>query len=134
MTSMYRTRGKLTNPVTDLSLARAYLEQDDMTKYVGTWGDTVAIKDVVFDINWGLEDEETWQVTVVTTRPLTDAESAALSEWISGQNSDGLGEGFEQQPFAETFDRDQWGDIDEDSYQMASFDWETNPCTLELIK
>ena len=30
--------------------------------------------------------------------PLTDAETVALKEWISGQNSDGLGEGFEQHP------------------------------------
>lgn len=134
MTTKYRTGGELTNPVSDINAANAYLKEDDMTQYVGIWGDTVALKDIVFDIEWGLTSESTWVVEVITTRPLTDTESAALSNWISGQNSDGLGEGFEQQSFAEHFETDRYGDIDEDTYRMSSFDWETNPCTLEKIK
>ena len=30
--------------------------------------------------------------------PLTDNEKEALKDWIEGENSDGLGEGFEQRP------------------------------------
>ncbi len=37
-------------------------------------------------------------VEVTSTAPLTAQEDAAMKEWISGQNSDGLGEGFEQRP------------------------------------
>ena len=36
-------------------------------------------------------------ITVLTAGPLTEDEEQDLKEWISGQNSDGLGEGFEQQ-------------------------------------
>ena len=35
-------------------------------------------------------------ITVQTTGPLTEDEEQDLKEWITGQNSDGLGEGFEQ--------------------------------------
>ena len=36
-------------------------------------------------------------ITVLTAGPLTEDEEQDLKDWISGQNSDGLGEGFEQQ-------------------------------------
>lgn len=36
------------------------------------------------------------RVNVRLKEPLTEAETEILKEWISGQNSDGLGEGFEQ--------------------------------------
>ena len=36
-------------------------------------------------------------ITVQTAGPLTEDEEQDLKEWISGQNSDGLGEGLEQQ-------------------------------------
>ena len=36
-------------------------------------------------------------ITVQTAGPLTEEEEQDLKDWISGQNSDGLGEGFEQQ-------------------------------------
>ena len=36
-------------------------------------------------------------ITVQTAGPLTEDEEQDLKDWISGQNSDGLGEGFEQQ-------------------------------------
>lgn len=37
------------------------------------------------------------RITVETAGPLTADQEADLKEWICGQNSDGLGEGFEQQ-------------------------------------
>ncbi len=127
MTSTYTTSGTLTNPVNDLDSARAYLAEDDMTQYAPAGLP-------IHDVRWDLLDEGSWKVTVVTDRELTEAESAEISEWISGQNSDGLGEGFEQQPFAEHCEYDRWGNMDEDSYVMSSFDWETNDCTLVFVK
>ena len=135
MTCTYTTTGKLTNPVTDLAAARTYLDEP-MVDYIRYCDE--ALVPVVHDIRWDLLDEESWIVRLVTTRPLTDPESEKLSEWISGQNSDGLGEGFEQQPFAEHYDEGddgRWGYVEgDDEITMSSFDWQDNPCTLTLVR
>lgn len=45
------------------------------------------------------------RVDVALSEPLTDEEIESVKDWISGQNSDGLGEGFEQQEIR-TYDND----------------------------
>lgn len=135
MANTYRTGGSLTEPVTDLEAGRKYLKAEDMggmTQFVKHASYT-GLEEVVHHIEWDLLDEGTWQVTVITHRALTDEESTALSEWISGQNSDGLGEGFEQQPFAE-HDNEYDDEYDEEGWSMSSFDWQVNNCLLTLIK
>ena len=122
--NIYTTSGTLTNPVNDLGLAQQYLSESDMTQYIDD-----RLTGVVLDIRWELTSVASWKVTVVAQRELTDDEEAAISSWISGQNSDGLGEGFEQQAFAEEDDED-----DEYSVVMSSFDWQTNGCKLTLVK
>ena len=50
--------------------------------------------------NWGLEEIEGklyGKVDISFTNPMTEVETESLRKWIIGQNSDGLGEGFEQQ-------------------------------------
>lgn len=126
MTVTYRTAGELTMPVKDLAAANAYLNEP-MEEYVKYCDE--ALVGVVHTIRWSLIDEASWQVEVVTNRRLYDTERARLSEWISGQNSDGLGEGFEQQPFAE-----HEGDDEDDDWSMSSFDWQTNKCPLVITK
>lgn len=126
MTTTYKATGRLTTPVSDLSAARAYLAQDDMTQYIHP----EYLQRTVHSVNWDLTDTDSWVVTVVTHQPLTPDASAELSSWISDQNSDGLGEGFEQQSFAEHCERDAYGNWDDETYEMSSFDWQDNPCTL----
>lgn len=49
--------------------------------------------------DWGFEvmdDELYGKVDIRLTEPMTEEEENELRDWISGQNSDGLGEGFEQ--------------------------------------
>ena len=46
-------------------------------------------------------------ITVQTGGPLTEEEEQDLKDWISGQNSDGLGEGFEQREIC--FDGSRYG-------------------------
>lgn len=132
MTNTYRTQGTLTEDVSDLEAAREYLRSDDMTQFV-KYADA-GLETVVHHIEWGLVDEGSWTVTVITHRELTAEESKALSRWISGQNSDGLGGGFEQQPFAEHCEADEYGDCDDSEFSMSSFDWQTNKCDLTLVK
>jgi hypothetical protein len=136
MANTYRTAGSLTTPVSDLAAARTYLAAEDMggmTQFV-KYASHPALEEVVHHIEWTLLDEGSWQVTVITHRELHEDESSALSEWISGQNSDGLGEGFEQQPWAEHGGGNGYDEDDEEDYSMSSFDWETNDCSLTLIK
>ena len=60
-----------------------------------------AIKNKLLTIRWGVEEirgQLYGRVEVTSTAPLNAAEWMAMREWISGQNSDGLGEGFEQRP------------------------------------
>ena len=50
---------------------------------------------------WGVKEirgQIYGRVEVTSTTPLTAEETEVMREWISGQNSDGLGEGFEQRP------------------------------------
>ncbi len=60
-----------------------------------------AIKDKLLTIQWGVEKirgQLYGRVEVTSTAPFTAQEDAAMKKWINGQNSDGLGEGFEQRP------------------------------------
>lgn len=91
----YETNFHLEAPVNDFEAAQAYLSDDDMTQYIPD-----ELKDVVKDVKWELDDEESGHISFKTTRELTAEESKKMSDWIDGQNSDGLGEGFEQQDFA----------------------------------
>lgn len=136
MTTTYRTEGRLTNPVTDLEAARAYLNiEGGMAQYL-CWADQIDLKEAVHSVTWDLAADSHWFVVVVANQDLDADQLTRLSQWISGQNSDGLGEGFEQQPFAEPEpEYDRYGNLEDDDedYRMASFDWETNPCTLKVV-
>ena len=140
---LYRTSGVLTGHIADENVAeaQAYLTQDDMTQYLDA-----ELQGLVEHIEWRLEaDGHSWSVTAFVPgyMGLSESHLKALSEWVSGQNSDGLGESFEQQDFAwETPDDCFCDDEDEcDGYmcrenggRMTSFDWETNDCTFVRIK
>lgn len=134
----YFTDFILDYPVNDLDAAREYLDED-MTRYlIDSFGyrkgmETLKPDDIV-SIKWKLLDESKGKIIIITTRKLTATESKAISEWISGQNSDGLGEGFEQQDFATTYLSDDSYN-DEDVYEdiaCSSFDWKTNNYELHL--
>ena len=122
--AVYRTNFRLLEKVNDLSAARAYLTEYDMTEYLPD-----NLKGIVIKVRWELTLADEGYVEAITIRDLTPEESADLSDWVSGQNSDGLGEGFEQQEFAEAYDDpDDWA-----SYSMASFDWKTNKYKFNKI-
>lgn len=144
MLAIYEVKGTLTHAIPeDVAAAQEYLTSDDMTQYLldPTWGEKELIGKVGH-IEWKLEgDGYHWSVRVYALRELTDDELRVLGEWVSGQNSDGLGEGFEQQDFAASDcgecwaceDRSGWGNACEEP-SMCSFDWETNEHKFVRIK
>lgn len=101
---IYKTQGVLTGTIQpeNVAVADAYLRQHDMTQFLAEE------KLPVEYIEWKLEaDGHSWNVTAFATRAMNADELRVLSEWVSGQNSDGLGESFEQQDFAWDEDDDE---------------------------
>lgn len=141
----YRTKFKLSNYVLDLDAAQGYLTEDDMVNYLLKELDDSCsyfqipmshLKDKILGVNWHLEDENSGYIELITTEEIPQAELNQISEWVRGQCSDGLGEGFEQQDFAfyeDEDDLDAWEDDEDcpispcdDHWVMCSFDWSTN--------
>lgn len=90
------------DPVNDFEAASNYLAEDDMTQYLledNRFGSD--IKSRIKSIKWLLFTDHNGVIELETNDYLTDIELTAIKEWCDGQNSDGLGEGFSQQPFAE---------------------------------
>ena len=119
-------------PVAD---ANDYLQEDNMVDYLKNDIDKTTIKpNELVSLTWkvnGVRYSDHGTITLVTTRDFTEKELDFVSEWVRGQNSDGLGEGFEQTFEVEnsynTYDYN--ADDDGDGYcdsEMASFDWKTN--------
>lgn len=115
----YEMTGTLTAPLEEenVQAAQEYLTADAMEEYLDE--SLSAVKTLTWQL---LDDGYNYVVTAVASRNLTPAELKLLGEEVSGQNSDGLGEGFEQQNFAESEDG------------MVSFDWTTNPHTFVEVK
>lgn len=137
---IYRTYFKLTNYVIDFEEARKYLIEDNMKQYLQN--DSRCSTDTyskILSIEWILKDKNSGYIELKTTEELSTEELDKLSDWVRGQNSDGIGESFEQQDFAcyvsEDFDTEGYydEDYDENDYITASFDWQTNEYKFELI-
>lgn len=145
----YRTDFKLDYPVNDFEAARDYLHDDDMAAYLRedlVEGNRPAVAQSLVSVSFDLDDEQHGHVSVVMDMALSASDSAYISEWIKGQASDGLGEGFEQRPFAQCWVNEgemeeEYDDEDEayheveaePVYEMCSFDWETNNYGLTLV-
>ena len=135
---LYRTYFNLTNCVNDVSAARDYLTDDDMTVYLKNETRIPEnVREAVVKIEWRLNDEWSGYIDLTTNCQLSAAELKPISEFVSGQNSDGLGEGFSQQDFAWYEDEGLIGYEGEDwdnEMVEAEFDWETNEYLFELVK
>lgn len=139
---LYRTYFKLTNDVIDFEEARRYLIEDDMTVYLKDDNRrcSPSTGKKIVKIEWILKEVDSGHIDLTTTEELTQAELDNISDWVRGQNSDGLGEGFEQQDFA-FYSDEEYEDYDDENYDydyddytiMASFDWKTNDYKFELV-
>ena len=95
---LYETKGHLTGTIApeNVSAAQAYLTEPNMADYLDE-----PLRGVVLFQQWQLDaNGHDYKVIAVTNRELTEAELKLLADNTSGQNSDGHGEGFEQQDFA----------------------------------
>lgn len=109
MIYIYRTYFNLTGSVNDYDAAYEYLTEDNMTSYLLDDDDILMnTRNAIISIRWELENDNSGYIELKTKRELTEAELAPISDWIGGQNSDGLGEGFEQQDFADDFNEDDY--------------------------
>lgn len=124
----YQTRFNLLAAVLDIDAAQAYLSKDDMLEYF----DNEAIKRKLKSIDWILEDDVSGYIEVISNEELSDDELEEIADYIKGQNSDGLGEGFSSQDFA-NYDANLYNlsgeeirEYEDDDYEedwiMASFD------------
>lgn len=119
----YITRFNLSFPVNDIDAADDYLQDDIMLDYF----DEGPLKDKLAYIEWYMSTESSGNIMVAAKEELTRDELNEISRFISGQNSDGLGEGFSQQDFAEVVDI-------LGKPQRVTFDWDTNNYNLEPYK
>ena len=123
---VYLTSFKLLCPVVDLKRAKRFLKRDKMTPYFyGAYEIPLATKKKVKEIKWVLDTDQEGHIELKCFDTLSEKELASISKWVLGQNSDGLGEIFEQMPFA--YYKDPKG-----TAQIASFDWRTNPYNFTL--
>lgn len=135
---IYRTYFKLTACVNDLSAAQEYLTEDDMTVYLKD-DDRISekVRNAVEKIEWVLKDEDSGYIELTTNEALSATELKEVSKYVSGQNSDGLGEGFTQQSFAYYEDEGLEGYAESDwdnETIMASFDWQSNEYIFEFVR
>ena len=120
MKCRYVTHFDLDGTPDDYEGAYHYLEEDTMMDYYDGPG-----KKKLRRIDWCLTGTWTYSsgfILVDTYEELTEGEMKAISSFIRGQNSDGLGEGFEQN-FTYT-------DPYTDEELMCSFDWYDNDYKL----
>lgn len=133
---VYLTDFRLTADVNDYYEARQYLLQYPMVEYLKD--DCPEFADKLVSITWYLRSSDSGTIELITNELLSPEELDKVSNWVSGQNSDGLGEGFEQQEFAYTDLNEKYGyywddeEYDPDNYEVASFDWQTNKYKFEL--
>lgn len=137
----YKTDFYLSNSVCDLGAAQDFLEEDDMTQYLKADFPELA-KDIIL-IKWNLVKEDRGNIELHTSREFTKEELDKISEWVVGQNADGLGESFEQRDFAyydSNAESKRLGyqfateeEEDEEYWVMCSFDWQSNKYEFERI-
>ena len=98
-----KAKSGIVNGTTDLSQLDGIDCQDRFSDYVSTFSGAVSGGYMRFEY----EDGGLWTITEYkSNRKLTDDELNKLGEDTQGQWSDGIGEGFEQQPCTEIDDEE----------------------------
>lgn len=95
----YKTDFKLSAPISSNNFEKAfnYLVEDNMVDYV----DEDEIRENLVSIRYVLSKLDKGIIFIVAKRELTEQELEIIKQNLEDQNSDGLGEGFSSQDFAE---------------------------------
>ena len=95
---LYRTYFNLSDNIPDEHWmeARKYLDEDNMANYLPD-----ELSEKVILIQYDLITNNKGFINIISNALLTQEELIELKNELDGQNSDGLGEGFEQQEFTE---------------------------------
>ena len=104
---LYRTYFDLSDSIPDEHWmeARKYLDEDNMANYLPD-----ELSEKIILIQYDLITNNRGCINIISNALLTQEELIALKDELDGQNSDGLGEGFEQQEFAELHNSEDEGD------------------------
>jgi len=121
---LYRTYFDLSDDIPDEHWmeARKYLDEDNMANYLPD-----ELSEKVILIQYDLITNNRGFINIISNALLTQEELIELKNELDGQNSDGLGEGFEQQEFAELHNNE-----DDDDYTCIYI--EDNVDVPSLIK
>ena len=112
----YQTNFKLLAKVNNFKAASKYLSEDNMTEYLlEDKSIPKTTKEKIKSIKWVLQANDHGYIILECNDKLDKSELSLISKFVSWQNENGLGEGFEQRDFA----------CDKND-NMASFDWKTN--------
>ena len=107
---------ELTGNVNDFDLAKEYLLEDTMLNYYSG-----IAKKYIRAIDWVLQTPHSGKIFIRGQLSyMSDRLAEQLLSFINEQNSDGLGEGFEQQEFAEI-------DLGNDEYTTVGFKFIEEP-------
>lgn len=144
----------LTDDVNDFNDAFTYLIEDNMTQYLGsdiTHGEIqgVSQREDIYHIQWKLLDTNHGVIELFTNVEMNDEALKSIGQWCDGQNSDGLGEGFEQQDFCsnefcpvdgaiiscdECYDCDISDGCEGPEYGMTSFRWQDEKMEFSFVE
>lgn len=110
MIYVYQTNFTLTHAVNDYEEAKAFLDeandegitdtlQSDIT-FDSEYGDAPNdFSDKIESVRWSLDTANTGHITLQTNTALTEEEKTYISEWINGQQTQGIGDDFKEEPF-----------------------------------
>lgn len=92
------TLDSYSNAIEEAIEADSENDESDMAEF---FNEDAGVKAKLISARWGVESQNGrlyGKIECSLREKLTEAETEVLREWISGQNSDGIGEHFEQQP------------------------------------
>ena len=124
--STYRTNFKLSCKLNDFEAAKEFFDNYETDQSIMVAPELKDICDEILSIVWVLEDEESGYIELRTVISFSEDRLKRISDWVSYQNSDGIGEDFKQEDCSIGINIDG-------EYATASFDFDINYYIFEEV-